>query len=99
MDCWPSMATGFHIWMLRTPPNEDKDCLEIIQELAFRIVSANPEQVDQWGKVFEQLGKASNLHFDQEYNYINGSFSVNASPEKRRVAFCMINHLMEVPVC
>jgi hypothetical protein len=65
-------------------------------ELTYRTITQNPSQVDDWGRVLEKLVKYPYINVEKCEDYVNGSFSMNSPPERRRAAFCMIRHLMEV---
>lgn len=74
----------------------NKECIDLIFELTYRTVTQNPSQVDDWGTVLQRIAKYPYFNVEKCVDYVNGSFSMNSPPERRRVAFCMIRHLMEV---
>ena len=70
-----------------------------VEEMFERAMTCNgPQLADEWSEAFETYYRGHSRSIEDYLTFINGSFSMNAPPERRQTAFIAIKGLLSVPV-
>ena len=62
------------------------------------MTSATPQLAEEWSNAFELYYRLHNKPIGDYLAFINGSFSMNATPERRQNAFLIIKGLLALTV-
>ena len=60
------------------------------------MTTVNPQLAEEWSPAFELYYRNHKKSIEDYQVFINGSFSMNASPERRQAAFIVIKGLIDV---